>query len=155
MVYWLIRDNLDSTYTPIKSMDTLFDIDGENELIVMGEDIMPNQAKVIDESGKLSVVMDDDLNKILDEAAQGRIARQLCEDILDMIAGFNIQNSVSTTEIAQMKIDWALAFEYLKDNQPWGFKATLDLIDVTGTPITSDFIDRINKRISQSGLSGL
>lgn len=61
--------------------------------------------------------------------ALGKMAKEVCDEALNYIRGYNITAGFTTEQINQLKTDFALVKEYLTDGQPWGAKAVLLTLD--------------------------
>lgn len=85
----------------------------------------------------------------------GKAAREVCNDILDLIAGFNLERSLTTEQIDTLKTTFATAKAYLSDGQPWGAKAAISVITPDEVLITQDILDDILEEFTDSGLPGL
>lgn len=81
----------------------------------------------------------DEMQAIKDresKIAKGRAVRKLSEDILDVIAGFNIDSDLSITEIDQMTSTFAKPKAYLEANRPFSAKPLLEAIVPDGRIVT-------------------
>jgi hypothetical protein len=85
----------------------------------------------------------------------GKAARKVCEDVIDLIAGFNLERSLTTEQITQMQSTFADANALLKNNQPWGAKAAIEAITPDGTLVTQEMKDAALAEFAESGLAGL
>jgi hypothetical protein len=61
--------------------------------------------------------------------ALGKKAKEVCDEAMNYIRGYNITAGFTTEQINQLKTDFALVREYLMDGQPYGTKAVLLTID--------------------------
>lgn len=97
----------------------------------------------------------DSLNGRESKKLLGRKARLLCQDILDLVAGYNQARSLTTEQIDEMKTTFATAKTYLQDGQPWGAKIAIDAITPDDVLVTQEMYDSIMLEFSSSGLAGL
>lgn len=97
---------------------------------------------------------DDD--KAADDAYKtAQKVRSICDHILNLIVAYNLTNSFTTTQINQMKLDFAAAKAYLQDYQPWAAKAEIIGITPDETIVTTAFKNKLLNAFSESGLPGL
>lgn len=92
---------------------------------------------------------------LIGKAELGKKARQVSQKVLDLIAGHNLGLSLTTVQINELKVTYAVAKTYLDDGQPWGAKAAIDTIAVNEPIVTQELLDQINTIFSESGLPGL
>lgn len=125
----------------------------EIQRIISEEDLT---AVVEMESMNASIV--DQINNLAAREARklaGRKAKLVCQEVLDLIAGFNIERALTVEQIATLKTTFATIKEYLNDSQPWSAKAEVEALTPDGTLVTQEMKDDILQEFSESGLQGL
>lgn len=60
---------------------------------------------------------------------QGRAAREACASVLDLIAGFNIENELSAQQISDMVVTFSQPLQALQLNRPSSAKALIQGIE--------------------------
>jgi hypothetical protein len=70
----------------------------------------------------LEVVEDVDLKdktlRKINRKAKGKIARRVCEEVLDMVSGYNVENDFTADQITQMELDFKDVVALLRANRP-------------------------------------
>lgn len=73
--------------------------------------------------------------------AKGAHARKLCVDCLDVIAGFNIDRTLTAEQITQMQQTFGVIEAYLKANRPWSAKPLIQALNPDGVLVTQEMKD--------------
>jgi hypothetical protein len=81
----------------------------------------------------------------------GKAARACCEDVLDIIAGINIEDARSAEDIDALKAAFSAAHELLKDARPVSAKAAIAAITPDAL-VTQDMLDAVLDEFSRHGL---
>jgi hypothetical protein len=77
--------------------------------------------------------------EILNEKIKsGRDARETCEKVLDLIAGYNIERSLSIEQISQMQATLSSSEAALRAGRPSMAKVLIAAIDPDGVLVTSE-----------------
>ena len=72
---------------------------------------------------------------------EGRKAREACLDVLDMIAGFNLERELSAEQISQMASTFAQPLQALQMNRPSTAKALIQAIQADEVLVTQEMLD--------------
>ena len=97
--------------------------------------------------GKESVDRSRELRK-----KKGSGARKICTEILDIIAGYNIENSLSTAQKDGLEASYGPIVQALTINRPMKAKPLLVAVPVDGTIVTQEMKDEILEVYSKNGL---
>lgn len=102
---------------------------------------IPSYKKYVEDAVKIAA----EVSKValVTRMSKGRVAREFCNNILDMIAGFNVERTLTPEQIAQMITDYAVAKAYLQDGQPFAAKIVLDAITPDEVITTTEMKDVI------------
>lgn len=73
-----------------------------------------------------------------DKISKGRAARQICEKVLDLIAGYNLDRELTIEQITQMQTTFANSEAALRSGRPTFAKAFISLIQVDGDLVTEE-----------------
>jgi len=68
----------------------------------------------------------------------GKLARKVCEGVLDLIAGYNLERTLTTAQIDSLQVTFSDANNYLRSSQPWAAKTAIEAIVPDGTLITQE-----------------
>jgi len=68
----------------------------------------------------------------------GKAARQACESVMDLIAGYNIQNSLTAEQVSQMAATFAPIIQLLQVSRPSSAKALISAIEPDGVLVSAD-----------------
>jgi len=85
---------------------------------------------------------------------KGKKARMLCTDILDLMAGFNLERELTSEQINELKTTFAAINGYLMSNQPWAAKVLIDAIEPDDVLVTAEIKQAILNEFTESGLPG-
>ena len=101
----------------------------------------------IDEVGNMSIIEDSILKSTSERKAtrknNGKIARSICESVLDMVAGYNVENDFTAEQITQMEVDFTTIVLLLRANRPNTAKQLIELLVVDELVITQELKDDI------------
>lgn len=75
--------------------------------------------------------------------AKGMLARQMCEEALDTVAGHNIANSLTPAQKDQMETDFAPIMVKLSANRPAQARALIAAVAVDGVMVTQELKDEL------------
>lgn len=78
----------------------------------------------------------DKLNK-QQKISEGAKARQACQSVLDLVAGYNLDNDLTAEQITSMQATFATIFQLLIANRPSSAKSLINAIDPDGTIVTA------------------
>lgn len=84
--------------------------------------------------------------------ADGEKARLCCTEILDYIAGYNIEQNFSAAQILQLAQDNAQLFNMLNMKMVTTAKSLLSSVVVDGVMIKQELVDGINRIFSKFGI---
>lgn len=73
--------------------------------------------------------------------AAGAAARKACENVLDLIAGFNIEQQLTLEQISLMQQNFELAERALRAGRPTLAKGAIQLITPDGVIVTQEMKD--------------
>lgn len=90
-----------------------------------------------------------------DRKALGKEARRVCDDILDIIGGWNLTRSLTDAQIDEMQLDFIVVDSYLRSFRPYKAKAAIALIKIDNVLVTQEMYDEVMEVFSSSFLSGL
>lgn len=76
-----------------------------------------------------------------DKIAKGKAARQTCEEVLDLIGGFNIDRELTFAQKNEMKLIFSDAKQALNDFQPGYAKYFINMIEADGILVTQQMKD--------------
>jgi len=82
----------------------------------------------------------------------GRTVRHICQSILDLIAGINLEKGLTTAQIDQMEVDHADILKALQNNRPDKAKPLIEAVVPDGTLITQADIDEMLEIYTEYGL---
>lgn len=82
----------------------------------------------------------------------GALARNACDEVLNLIAGINLERTLTAEQIDTMQATFASTFGMLSAGRPW--TAKLLLIDITpdGTIVTEDMKTAILEEFARHGI---
>ena len=86
---------------------------------------------------------------------QGRIVRRVCSGVLDLIAGYNLDRSLTSAQIDSLKSTFSNIKTYLQDNQPWAAKVLIEAIEPDGILVTQEMKNDVLDELKYSGMPGL
>lgn len=66
-----------------------------------------------------------------EQILKGKNARLCCEEILDFIAGYNINSEFTAEQITLMQSQFEIIYLYLKNSRPWSAKPLIQNISVS------------------------
>ena len=72
---------------------------------------------------------------------KGKAIKELCNDLLGIVAGHVRENNLTAEQLTQLKTDNADIFTLLKDTSPITAKPLIDALVVDGTLITQELYD--------------
>jgi hypothetical protein len=72
---------------------------------------------------------------------EGRKAREACLNVLDLIAGFNLERELSAEQISQMASTFAQPLQALQMNRPSTAKALIQAIQADEVLVTQEMLD--------------
>ncbi len=78
----------------------------------------------------------------------GKILRELSQNTLDIITGHFSTKNLTLTEIADLKVQFADAYQSLSENMPLTAKTYLDQILPDGNLVTQEILDDVNLEYS-------
>jgi hypothetical protein len=72
---------------------------------------------------------------------EGRKAREACQNVLDLIAGFNLERELSSEQISEMANTFAQPLQALQLNRPSSAKALIVAIEADDELVTQEMLD--------------
>ena len=121
------------------------------EDIVVFVDEKPTWQEVKDEWEVLRPALEAEAQRAAKKGG-GKVVRTICEEILDLIAGNNLEKSLTIEQIDQMEVDYAEIFQALKNFRPDKAKALLLTLTPDGTLFTSEDKDEYLAEFAKYGL---
>lgn len=79
-----------------------------------------------------------DLNE---KVIKGQIARETCQKVLDLVAGYNLDRELTIQQITQMQTTFANSEAALRAGRPTFAKAFISAIQADGVLVTQDMKD--------------
>ena len=83
---------------------------------------------------------------------QGQLARQTTQNVLDLVAGNNLQKGLTIAQLDQMELDYADVFAALKNNRPSKAKGLIQSLTPDGTFVTQGDKDEYLAEFAAFGL---
>lgn len=68
---------------------------------------------------------------------EGAKARQACQNVLDLVAGYNLDNELTAEQITSMQTTFSSIFQLLLANRPSSAKSLISAIEPDGVIVTS------------------
>ena len=84
--------------------------------------------------------------------ALGRLARETCQDVLDVIAGWNMERSLTEQQITDLQVAFSDTEAALQANRPHQAKPLIEAITPDEVLITQEMKDEVLEVFSDSGL---
>lgn len=83
---------------------------------------------------------------------RGQRSREICQSLLDLVAGNNIEKQLTSEQIDQMETTYSELLVCLQNNRPDKFKTILLTTDVDGTLVTEEDKQEYLSELSMYGL---
>lgn len=134
---------IDHGYPSSNDALALKDIIDNNDIALL-EQLEASGAALEIEIGKQTLVADK-INK-------GKVARSICEKVLDLIAGFNIDRNSSVGDIDAIETAFAPILAALTAIRPYKAKALIDQVPVDGVMVTQEMMDAVQYIYTSEGI---
>lgn len=82
----------------------------------------------------------------------GMKARKICEEVLDVVAGWNISRELTSEQVNQMITNFAIANTHLKNFRPNSAKTAIQEIEIDGILVTQEMYDEVIEVFTINGL---
>ena len=79
----------------------------------------------------------------MDMISIGKKVKEVCDNCLDIITGFNVTRQLTAEQVTQLTIDCAPIMQDLMDRRPWSAKLKIQAMDVDGVLITQTMVDMV------------
>ena len=82
----------------------------------------------------------------------GRQARRVCEDVLDIIAGFNLERTLTAEQITTMQSTFAAIDANLRASRPWSAKPLIEAISPDEVLVTTEMKTELLEVFTEAGI---
>lgn len=114
-----------------------YDENGQPILDENGDSVLETlPAEFTSEIIDITAAHNDAENKRL-KIVEGAKARQACQSVLDLVAGYNLDNDLTAEQITSMQTTFSTIFQLLLANRPSSAKALINAIDPDGVIVTT------------------
>lgn len=91
-------------------------------------------------------------NSIEQKIKLGKNVRKLSQDVLALIAGWNLDRNLTVEQITEIETTFTDIQKLLMSERPFSAKPLIDAITPDGTLVTQEMIDQVNHLYQESGL---
>lgn len=84
--------------------------------------------------------------------ALGKVARQCCDEIYDLIAGYNLSRNLTLEQIDQMELTFSSVAQALQAKRPDKAKQLIAQIEADGTLVTAEMLNDVNSIFTKYGI---
>lgn len=127
--------------------EQVLDLDG---MTIIVEEVLGTRqvlVPVLITPAEYTVIEEDTTDAVANELlkttkiAEGKAARQVCENVLDLIAGFNLERELTSQQITQMQAMFSNPELALRSSRPSTAKALISAITPDGVLVTQQMKD--------------
>jgi hypothetical protein len=101
------------------------------------------QKKLVNNAEKMQIAVDKAAAKkaIEYKIAIGKLARNACQSVLDLISGYNIDRELSAEQVTAMQVGFSDIEKALQSNRPSSAKQLISQVTVDGVVVTQEMKD--------------